>query len=155
MRFDPYRMGAGYYQDVLGLSSHLRQGPLDEGVSQLVQIRVSQINGCAFCLKLHTGMARRAGVDHDKLDLLAGWRDAPMFSEAERAALDLAEEMTRIGDGSRVGEGTWSTARAVFNDDELAGLLYLVGLINVWNRINVTVDLPSDHQLPAYPTSAH
>lgn len=93
-------------------------------------------------------MARAQGVGQDRLDLVAGWREAAHFDRRERAALGLAEAMTRIGDGQRVDERTWTAAREQFDDAELAALLYLVGLINVWNRINVAVELPCDHRLP-------
>jgi len=148
MRFDPYTgTAAPYYEDVRALSDHLRRGPLDVGLIDLVEIRVSQMTGCAFCLKLHTGIARRVGVSQNKLDTLAGWRESSEFTNQERAALALAEAMTRIGDGKRVDEATWSAARAVFSDDELSALLYLVALINTWNRINIAVELPAEHML--------
>ena len=148
MRFDPYRTGNQWYQDVLALAGHLAHGPLDRTICQMVEVRVSQIAGCAFCLGLHSDGARRAGIDQTKLDTLAGWRDASGFDERERSALGLAEAMTRLGDGERVDEVIWQAAREQFNDEELAALLFLVGLINVWNRINVAVELPSDHELP-------
>ena len=148
MRFDPYAAGTPWYQDVLTLAGHLAHGPLDRALCQLVEVRVSQITGCAFCLGLHSDWARKAGVDQATLDTLAGWRDSPAFDEHERAALGLAEAMTRVGDGERVDEVIWRATRGQFNDEELAALLFLVGLINVWNRINVAVELPSDHQLP-------
>jgi AhpD family alkylhydroperoxidase len=148
MRFDPYSTGTQWYQDVLSLAGHLAHGPLDRVISQLVEVRVSQITGCAFCLGLHSDRARKAGVDQKKLDMLAGWRDASVFDERERSALGLAESMTRLGDGGRVDEAIWQAARKDFNDEELSALLFLVGLINVWNRVNVAVELPSDHELP-------
>ena len=152
MRFDPYAKGSQWYQDVLVLAGHLAHGPLDAAICQLVEVRVSQITGCAFCLGLHSDWARRAGVDQAKLDTLAGWREASDFNLRERSALDLAEAMTRIGDGQRVDEPIWLAAREQFDDDELAELLYLVGLINVWNRINVAVELPRGHELPKRET---
>jgi len=103
---------------------------------------------CAFCLGLHGDGARTRGVDQDELDLLAGWREAPQFDPRERAALGLAEAMTRIGDGVRVEDRIWMMGREPFDDEELAALPFLVSLINVWNRINVTVELPSAHQMP-------
>jgi AhpD family alkylhydroperoxidase len=140
--------GRQWYQDVLTLSGHLARGPLDAAIYQLVEVRVSQITGCAYSLSLHSDGARKASVDQAKLDMLAGWRKATGFDEREHAALDLAEAMTRLGDGKRVDELVWSAGREQFSDEELAALLYLVGLINVWNRINVAVELPSDHELP-------
>ena len=110
-------------------SSHLRDSPLDGGLRDLVEIRVSQMTGCAFCLSLHTGIARRRGVSDAALDTLAGWRESPAFTPKERSALDLAEAMTRIGGGMRVDDEVWSTAREAFDDKELVALLYLIGLI--------------------------
>jgi AhpD family alkylhydroperoxidase len=154
MRFDPYAgPAARYYRDIRALSNHLRGGPLDASLSDLVEIRVSQITGCAFCLNLHSGIAHRRGVSQDKLDLLAGWRESSEFTSKERSALELAEAMTRIGDGARVDDEVWSMAREVFTDEELSALIYLIGLINVWNRINVAVQLPSDYVLPGDPGS--
>jgi AhpD family alkylhydroperoxidase len=148
VRFDPYANALQSYHDVLNLAGHLAQGPLDASISQLVEVRISQITGCAFCLGLHSDWARKSGVDQGKLDTLAGWREAACFDQRERSALALAEAMTRLGDGQRVDESTWLATREQFDDEELAALLFLVGLINVWNRINVTVELPSDHELP-------
>jgi AhpD family alkylhydroperoxidase len=149
MRFDPYSGPAGrYYRDVLALSKDLRGGPLNASLSDLVEIRVSQITGCAFCLNLHTGSARRRGVSQAKLDSLAGWRESSEFSTKERTALELAESMTRIGDGARVDDEVWMAAAGVFGDEEMSALLYLIGLINVWNRINIAVQLPGDYVLP-------
>jgi AhpD family alkylhydroperoxidase len=148
MRFDPYTTGNQWYQDVLTLAGHLAHGPLDRAICQLVEVRVSQITGCAFCLVLHSDWARKSGIDQVKLDTLAGWREASGIDERERSALGLAEAMTRLGDGERVDEVIWQAAREQFDDEELAALLFLVGLIDVWNRINVAVELPSDHELP-------
>jgi alkylhydroperoxidase family enzyme len=80
--------------------------------------------------------------------MLAGWRDSSEFTPKERSALELAEAMTRIGDGARVDDEMWSVASGIFTDEELSALLYLVGLINVWNRINIAVQLPGDYVLP-------
>jgi AhpD family alkylhydroperoxidase len=149
MRIDPYSGSATqFYDDVRALSGHLRSGPLDPALRDLVEIRASQITGCAFCLQLHSGIARHRGVSETKLDTLAGWRESPTFSEKERSALGLVEAMTRIGDGARVDEEVWLAARETFNNDELISLLYLIGLINLWNRINVTVELPADYTFP-------
>src|SRR5271168_487214 len=117
MRFDPYAADPDAYGHALGLARHLARCALDPAIRCLVELRASQINGCAFCLELHAGSARRAEVGQTKLDLLAGWRDAPGFSSKERAALSLTEEMVRIADGTRVSEGTWAQVRTEFDDD--------------------------------------
>ena len=86
MRFDPYAGSAvTYYEDVRALAGHLRRSPLDTGLIDLVEVRVSQMTGCAFCLKLHTGIARKMGVSQDKLDALAGWRESPEFTDQSRS----------------------------------------------------------------------
>jgi AhpD family alkylhydroperoxidase len=148
MRFDPYQAAPGWYQDVLAWSRDLRHSTLSPEIRHLVEIRVSQINDCAFCLTYHTDLALAGGVAQAKLDALAGWRNSSGFSDAERAALSLAEAMTRIGDGNRVDELTWQAARDYFEDGALAALLHVIALINVWNRINVAVEFPEHHPLP-------
>jgi alkylhydroperoxidase family enzyme len=100
------------------------------------------------CLNLPASIARRRGVSESKLDSLAGWRESSEFTTRERSALELAESMTRIGDGVRVDDEVWSVTRRVFTDEELSALLYLIGLINEWNRINVAVQLPGEYVLP-------
>jgi AhpD family alkylhydroperoxidase len=87
MRFNPYAKGSQWYRDVLTLSGYLARGPLDAAICRLVEVRVSQITGCAFCLSVHSDGARKANVDQAELDALAGWREASGFDERERAAL--------------------------------------------------------------------
>jgi AhpD family alkylhydroperoxidase len=144
MRFNPYKVDALSYQHLVDLSQHLTDSPLDNALLQLIDVRVSQINGCAFCLAMHTDGARKAGVSQRQLDLVAGWRDAEGFSDRERSALGLAEAMTRVNDGGTVSDETWEAARRQFDDDELAALLWAIGLINVWNRVNAAVEMTSD-----------
>lgn len=153
MRFDPFATDPEAYGYLFGLARHLARGALDPAVRSLVELRASQIHGCAFCLELHSGTARRAQVPQEKLDLLAGWREAPTFSPKEQAALALTEEMVRLGDGRRVTEVTWERVRTEFGDDEIAGLLYTVGLIKFWNTLNVAVEFPTGAELPNVPHS--
>ncbi|MGH9019341.1 MAG: carboxymuconolactone decarboxylase family protein [Acidimicrobiales bacterium] len=148
MRFDPYGADQTAYGHVNRLARHLGGSPLDPAIRSLVELRASQINGCAFCLALHSRTARQAEVPQGKLDLLAGWREATEFSAKERAALALAEQMIRIGDGRRVDEDTWAHVRAEFEDGEIAGLLYTIGLIGFWNTVNVAVEFPAAAPLP-------
>jgi len=144
MRFNPYKVDAVSYGHLVDLSKHLTASPLDNALLQLIDVRVSQINGCAFCLAMHTDGARKAGVSQRQLDLVAGWRDAEGFSDRERSALGLAEAMTRVNDGGTVPDETWEAARRQFDDEELAALLWAIGLINVWNRVNAAVEMTSD-----------
>jgi AhpD family alkylhydroperoxidase len=137
MRLNTYAADRTGYQHLLGWNQHLADGPLDHGLRALVEIRVSQINGCAFCLAMHADQAREGGIPQAKLDTVAAWRDDPSFSARERAALALAESMTRIADGGHVGDDVWARAAGSFADEELAALVQVIAIINAFNRINV------------------
>lgn len=143
MRIDPYD-DADAYGYLRGLHAHLARGPLGAELRELVNVRVSQINGCGFCLALHARFARRAGVTQDKLDVLAGWREAINFDAREGAALGLAEAIARIGDGRRIDDAVWSAATACFDESEITALVYTVTLIDAFNRINVAVEMTAD-----------
>ena len=117
---------------VLGLSQLATKAGLEKPLLELVKIRASQLNGCAFCVQHHILAAERLGVSVDKINLLVVWREAPQFSERERAALAWTEALTVLGDG--VGDDTFEEARAQFSESELLYLTSAVGVINVWNR---------------------
>jgi AhpD family alkylhydroperoxidase len=111
-------------------------GPTQE----LVKIRASQINGCAACTDMHTKDAAQAGESSLRLNLLAAWRDANVFTEAERAALELTEQGTRIADAAGgVTDEAWAEAAKHYDEDQLAALVSLIALINTYNRLNVIV----------------
>lgn len=119
------------------------QSPLSPTIQELVKIRASQINGCAFCVDMHTKDALAAGEDPQRLSLVSAWRDATVFTEEERAALGLAEEGTRIADGATgVGDEVWQAARKHFDDDQLAALIMAIAVINTYNRLNVISGRP-------------
>lgn len=126
------------YKAMYALARSVR---LDDELRQLIDIRVSQINGCAFCLDMHFADARRIGVSDQKLDTVAAWRESPFFSARERAALDLAEAMTRLADGGHVADAVYDEAAAQFGD-ELPQVLFAVTVINGWNRLMVTAQTP-------------
>jgi AhpD family alkylhydroperoxidase len=118
-------------------------------VQELVKIRASQINGCAVCLDMHTKDAAHAGETPLRLNLIAAWREATVFTDAERAALALTEEGTRIADGSGgVSDGTWELARRHFDDEQLVSLVSLVALINTYNRMNAITRIPAGDYEP-------
>lgn len=104
---------------------------------ELIRIRASQINGCEFCLAMHTEQARAAGERDDRLEVLAQWRDSALFSEPERAALDLAEAVTLVHDG-HVSDEIYARASAYFDEERLAHLLWTSTLINAYNRLAVS-----------------
>ena len=111
---------------------------LPSTISNLVLIRASQINACAVCLDMHTKDAAHEGETPLRLNLVAAWRDAKVFTDAERAALELAEQGTRIADGAGgVSDEAWANAAKYFDADQLAALVCTVGLINLYNRGNV------------------
>lgn len=107
---------------------------LDKRLTQLVKLRVSQINGCAFCTRLHVDMARRHGVEADKLDLLAAWRDAGVFTDRERAALAFAETLTAMP-ARPVPANASAQLAPWFAEAEIAQLVVTIATINAWNRI--------------------
>jgi AhpD family alkylhydroperoxidase len=134
-------------QAVLGMEKYVRTSGLDNQLYELVKIRASQLNGCAFCLDMHLRDARAGGEDQRRLDVLGAWREAPeLFSEREQAAFALTESVTLISQDG-VPDDVWSRASASFDDKEIVHLLMAIATINVWNRLAV-----STHQaLPSHP----
>jgi len=114
------------------------QSTLPPGVANLVLIRVSQINGCAACLDMHTKDAEHEGETSVRLNLVGAWRDAKVFTDAERAALELAEQSTRIADGAGgVSDEAWANAAKHYDTEQLAALVATIAVINAYNRLNV------------------
>lgn len=126
------------YQAVLGMEQYARGGDLEPALLELVKIRASQINGCAFCLDMHLRDARERGEDQRRLDVLPGWHEVRgLYSTREQAALSLTEAITRIADNG-VPDDVWEAASAHFSDAELVRLLVAIATINVWNRLAVS-----------------
>jgi AhpD family alkylhydroperoxidase len=122
---------------------------LPAATQELVKIRASQINGCAACTDMHTKDAEHAGESSVRLNLVAVWREAKVFTEAERAALELTEQGTRIADAaSGVTDEAWANAAKHYDDDQLAALVSLIALINTYNRVNVIVQQPAGDYQP-------
>ncbi|MGQ4515358.1 carboxymuconolactone decarboxylase family protein [Streptomyces sp. DW26H14] len=114
--------------------------PLPGPTQELVSLRVSQINGCGWCIDMHTKEAAAAGESALRLHLVAAWRESTVFTDAERAALALAEEGTRLADAhDGVSDGTWAEVRGHYDDDQTAALVALVALTNAANRLAVIV----------------
>jgi len=119
-------------------SAAVPKGTLPPGLANLVLTRASQINGCAVCVDMHTKDAEREGESSVRLNLLAAWRDANVFTEAERAALELTEQATRIADASGgVTDDAWANAAKHYDTDQLAALVTAIAVINAYNRFNV------------------
>jgi AhpD family alkylhydroperoxidase len=116
----------------------VRQSGLPPATANLVLIRASQINGCSVCTDMHTKDAEHDGETSVRINLAAAWRDAKVFTEAERAALELAEQGTRIADAAGgVTDEAWANAAKHYDADQLAALVCLIGIINTYNRLNV------------------
>ncbi|NJP95991.1 carboxymuconolactone decarboxylase family protein [Nonomuraea sp. FMUSA5-5] len=103
----------------------------------LVKLRASQINGCAYCVDMHTRDMKQAGESDERLWMVAAWREAAVFTAAERAALALTEEATRLADRAVVSDAVWQQAAEHYSEEQLALLLVAIGMINNWNRILV------------------
>jgi AhpD family alkylhydroperoxidase len=122
---------------------------LPAATQELVKIRASQINGCAGCLDMHTKDAEHAGESPVRLNLVAAWREATVFTEAERAALELTEQGTRIADAAGgVTEEAWTNAAKHYDEEQLAALVALIALINTYNRLNVITRQPAGDYKP-------
>ncbi|MFE3414186.1 carboxymuconolactone decarboxylase family protein [Streptomyces mirabilis] len=122
---------------------------LPAATQELVKIRSSQINGCGFCTDMHTKDAAHAGETAVRLNLVAAWREATVFTDAERAALELTEQGTRIADAAGgVTDEAWANAAKHYDEDQLAALVSLIALINAYNRVNVIVQQPAGDYQP-------
>lgn len=126
------------YKGLLNALSGLEQGSLDKALIELMFMRVSQLNGCAFCLDMHGKALRAGGASNAKLDTLAGWRVSHEFSEAERAALEWAEMVTLIA-ASGAPDNAFEALKAHFNDAEISDLTFAISIMNAFNRLAVSM----------------
>ncbi len=121
---------------------------LPAATQELVKIRASQINGCSGCLDMHTKDAEHGGESAVRLHLVAAWRDATVFDEPEKAALELTEQGTRLADTGGVSDEAWANAAKHYDDEQLGALVCLIALINAYNRMNVTTRQPAGDYEP-------
>jgi AhpD family alkylhydroperoxidase len=127
-----------FVKHLVSAAAAVPKGTLPLATQNLVLTRASQINGCAVCVDMHTKDAEHAGETSVRLNLVAAWRDAKVFTDAERAALELAEQGTRIADAAGgVTDEAWANAAKHYDTDQLAALVCLIAGINTWNRLNV------------------
>jgi len=126
-------------QASFAMKAAMGKSGLPDTTAKLVLLRVSQINGCSVCVDMHARELRQAGESEERLFAVGAWRDSPQFTDAERAALALAEAATRIADRSDpVPDAVWHEAARHYDERALAALVLTIGLINFWNRVNVT-----------------
>ncbi|MFE0178425.1 carboxymuconolactone decarboxylase family protein, partial [Streptomyces sp. NPDC059002] len=117
---------------------------LPPATPELMALRISQINGCGYCVDMHTKDATQAGESQQRLHLVAVWREAKVFTDAERAALELAEEGTRIADAAGgVSDEVWANAAKHYDEDQLAALVSIIAVLNAFNRLNVITQQPA------------
>ena len=133
-RLDVSRVSPKAMQAMGGLESYVSSTGLEHPLLELVKMRASQINGCAFCLDMHSKDARAAGETEQRLYLLNAWREAPLYSDRERAALAWTEAVTLIGEGHVPGD-VYAATREHFHEDELVSLTMAIVAINGWNRL--------------------
>ncbi|MBT2235802.1 carboxymuconolactone decarboxylase family protein [Nonomuraea sp. NEAU-A123] len=138
-----------FLKHIISANKVLSDSTLPAATQELVKIRASQINGCGFCTDMHTKDAAHAGETSVRLNLVAAWREAKVFTDAERAALELAEQGTRIADAAGgVTDEAWANAAKHYDEDQLAALVSLIALINAFNRLNVIVQQPAGDYQP-------
>lgn len=121
---------------LVAIERYLERSGLGQGLLELVKLRVSELNGCAYCIDMHTKELRAAGEDEQRLYLLQAWRESPQFSQRERAALAWTEAVTELG-REGVSDEIFDEARAAFSEKELVDLTYAISVINAWNRLAI------------------
>ena len=145
-RVNNLEVGKGAMQAMLKLSGHVAQSGLEQSLLGLLEFRVSQINGCAYCLDMHSKDLRAAGETEQRLYLLEAWRESPFYTDRERAALAWAEAVTLVTEG-HVPDEVFAQAREQFSEEELANLTLAVIAINGWNRLNIAFrTVPGSYQ---------
>jgi AhpD family alkylhydroperoxidase len=142
-------VGAKFLRHLVSTGKVFSESTLPAATQELVKIRASQINGCGFCTDMHTKDAAHAGETSTRLNLIATWREATVFTDAERAALELTEQGTRIADAAGgVTDDAWANAAKHHDEDQLAALVSLIAQINAFNRLNVIIQQPAGDYRP-------
>lgn len=150
-RLNNLEVAQGAMKAMYGLGAYLAKCGLEPSLLDLLYFRVSQINGCAYCLDMHSKDLRAAGETEQRLYLLDAWRESPFYTERERAALAWAEAVTLVTEG-HVPDEVYEQARGQFSEEELVNLTLAVVTINGWNRLNIAFrTVPGSYQ----PASAH
>jgi AhpD family alkylhydroperoxidase len=149
-RIDFATVAPGAVRAMYGLEKYLSEATIEAPLGALVKLRASQINGCAYCVDMHTKDARSAGETEQRLYGLVAWREAPYYSERERAALEWTDALTLVAD-NHVPDELYNRTRQQFNEQELADLTLAVAQINAWNRIAISTRVePGSYQPPAH-----
>jgi AhpD family alkylhydroperoxidase len=141
-------VAAKVVKHLVSANKYAADSTLPAATQELMKIRASQLNGCGFCLDMHTKDAAKAGETSVRLNLVAAWREANVFTEAERAALELTEQGTRLADGGSVTDDAWANAAKHYDDDQLAAIVSQIAIINAFNRLNVIPQRPAGDYQP-------
>jgi AhpD family alkylhydroperoxidase len=136
-RLNPYQAAPEAMKSIAALESYVQNSGLEPSLIELVKTRASQINGCAYCLHMHTRDARGKGESEERLYLLDAWRESPLYTERERAALAWTEAVTLISE-THAPDAVYEQVRSQFAEDELVKLTHLVVTINAWNRVAIS-----------------
>ena len=147
-RFSYARVAPGAYEAMDALEGYLQNCGLEKKLLFLIQLRASQINGCAYCLDMHWKDLRAAGEDEQRLYSLDAWRECPYYTDRERAALEWTEAVTRIAEG-HAPDSVYELVRPLFTDKELSDLTLAVAAINAWNRLSIAGRLTPGTYQPA------
>ena len=145
-RLNAYKAAPDAMRAVQRVEAYIQQCGLEKNLIELVKMRASQINGCAYCLDVHSKDARRGGETEQRLYLLDAWHESPLYTERERAALAWTEALTRVAE-THAPDAAYDEVRRHFDDRELVDLTTLIGLINLWNRLAIGFR----HQHPVEP----
>jgi AhpD family alkylhydroperoxidase len=137
---------------MLALQREVQNSGLEHSLLELVKIRASQINGCAYCIDMHTKDARALGETEQRIYALSAWHETPFFSDRERAALEYAEAVTRVGE-THVPDDVWTRVQQHFSENELVSLTFALVTINGWNRLAVAFRIPPGTYQPQPATA--
>ncbi|HLV45772.1 MAG TPA: carboxymuconolactone decarboxylase family protein [Flavobacterium sp.] len=133
------------YKAIFGLSKYLDNTSLSKKLRQLIKIRASQINGCAYCIEMHTAEALKIGETQNRIFALSAWWESPLFSEDERALLAVTDEVTNISNKG-LTDGTFQKAKEHFSDNEIAQIIIQISEINTWNRIAISTHMKHNNK---------
>jgi AhpD family alkylhydroperoxidase len=147
-RFNVQQANPDAVRPLLAMSQSVRQSGLDTSLIHLIEIRASQINGCGFCLDMHTKDARAAGESEERIYLLSAWREAPFYTDVERVVLELTEAVTLIANGG-VSDDLYARVREHFDEAQFVSLIMSINAINSWNRLNIAVENLAGRYQPA------
>ncbi len=128
------------YEAMMGLEKYIAQSTIEPSLSEMIRLRASQINGCTYCIEMHSELVLKHEVQQDKVIATSTWWESPLFSDKEKAALAMTDEITRITTGG-LSEKTYEESKKHFSENEIAQLIMLIGTINTWNRMAISTHM--------------